>query len=126
MQLPIMPQMSPAEEQREHKAKVEREGLLQRQLQACLALLDAVETGILAKDTPRMTARMIQQTFPDSGDRALRRGVVGEVLAQVGVFPGAGYYVQPWQIVEANDALGELAKQLRDDLLRVRRHLGRE
>ena len=123
---PIMPRMSPAEEQRELKTRLRREGMLQRQLAACLALIDLVDTGVITMDSVNMTARMIQQKFHNNEDRAIQQGAVGEVLSQVGITPGQRYAVHTWRIVDARDALEALAPTLREDLARIRRQLGRE
>ena len=123
---PLMPRMSPAEEQRELKTRLRREGMLQRQLAACLALIDLVETGVITKDSSNMSPKMIQQKFHNNEDRALQQGTVGEVLSQIGITPGNKYYVPTWQVVAAKDALTELAPKLREDLARIRRQLGRE
>ena len=123
---PLMPRMSPAEEQRELKTRLRREGMLQRQLAACVALIDLVDTGVITKDSINMTARMLQQKFHHNEDRAIQQGAVGEVLSQVDITPGQRYAVQTWRVVDARDALAELAPKLREDLGKVRRQLGRE
>ena len=124
-QVPIMPRMSPEEERRQKKDRVRLLNMLRNHLQAAAALLDAIDSGVITTDMPRKTARQIQLTFTESRDRDLRRGVVGEVLAQVGVFPRGAGFVQPWQIVEARDALRKLADVLPGEMDRVQRLLGR-
>ena len=82
---PLMPRMSPAEEQRELKARLRREGMLQAVVAACLALIDLVDTGVITKDSANMSPKMIQQKFHHNEDRAIQQGAVGEVLRQVGI-----------------------------------------
>ena len=112
---PLMPRMSPAEEQRELKARLRREGMLQAVVAACLALIDLVETGVITKDSANRSPKMIQQKFHNNEDRAIQQGAVGEVLSQVNITPGSKYFVPTWRIVEAKDALTELAPNLRDE-----------
>ena len=126
MQKLLKPHMSPAEEQRDYREKVKRETTLQRQLQGCIALVDAIEAGKITRDSPRMTPRMLQQTFSHVEDRNLTNGVVGQVLGIVGIFPGSGYTVHPEEIIDQQQALSELVDTLRSDLTKVRRQLGRE
>ena len=127
MQPPLMPRMSPVEERRDHVAKVKREGMLQRHLRACVALIDVIDSGAIATEGSGMTARQIQQQFHLYEDRVLSRVIMGEVLAQVRVLPEASHrLIQQWQVVEAKDDLETLSSQLRTELGRVRRQLGRE
>ena len=74
-----------------------------------------------------MTARQVQQQFHLYEDRVIAQGIVGEVLAQVQVLPNSSHrIVQQWQVVEVGDDLETLSTQLRSELARVRRQLGRE
>ena len=71
-----------------------------------------------------MTPRGIQARFPDPGDRAIKNGVLGRVLAAVGV-QQHNTRVQPWQVVEAFGQLEEHTKQLRRDLADAQWNLGK-
>ena len=99
MQPPLMPRMSPAKERRDHLAKVKREAISQQHLRACVASIDAIDSGAITTEGPGMTARQVQQQFHPYEDRVIAQGIVREVLAQVQVLPNSSHrIVQQWQV----------------------------
>lgn len=63
------------------------------------ALLHLIDEGGLPMERA-MSARQIQTHFPDVSDQAVPSGVVGRVLAKVGLLGNAARYIQPWQVMD--------------------------
>ena len=127
MQKPIMPTMSPAEEQRVHKDRVKREIACTNELRAAVALVDIIETERLRRDMPAMTPKRLQQLFYHESDRHISQGVTGRVLTSVDVFPHpTKNTVQIHEVLDARESLEGVIVELRKDLERLRRLLGRE
>ena len=124
MKRPFRPTLSPAEERRRVQQLQRQEIMLEDEAQAAQALVDLLRDGGLRRDAPPMTPRAIQARFPDPGDRAIKNGVLGRVLAAVGV-QQHNTRVQPWQVVEAAGQLEEHTKQLRRDFADAQWNLGK-
>jgi hypothetical protein len=124
---PVKLSMSPAEEQRMHKARVRREIVCAEELQAAAALVDLIESDGLRRDMPAMSPKRLQQLFHFEDDRHIIQGVTGRVLTRVGVFPHeTKNTVQIYQVLDAKEALERVALELRADMQELRRQLGRE
>ena len=127
MQKPILPKMSPAEEQREYREWVKRETACAKELHAALALVDLIESGRLRRDMPAMTPKRLQQLFLEEDARHITQGVTGRVLTRVGAFPHPSKNtVQIHEVLDAKEALQSVVTELRKDLQRLGRRLGRE
>ena len=124
MQRPIRPTLSPADERRRVQGLQRQEIMLEEEVQAAHALVGLLDDGGLRRDAPPMTPRQIQALFPDASDRSIKNGVVGRVLALVGV-QQQNTRVQPWQVVDALDQLDERTSQLHRELADTQWNLGK-
>ena len=127
MEEPRRPKMSPAEERRLHKDLIKRETACANELRAAIALVGIIGSGCLRRNMPAMTPKRLQQLFLEEDARHITQGVTGRVLTRVEVFPHPiKNTVQIHELMDAKKALKGVVTELRKDLKRLRRRLGRE